>query len=56
MIEYLGDDAHLLDHEDGHIRIDCWCEPELVHDGENHYLLHKDKDGHTILNDPKFEN
>jgi hypothetical protein len=52
-MEYLGDDKHLLEHEDGHIRIDCWCEPELRHlDGDN-YLLHKDKDGNTIESEVK---
>lgn len=52
-MDYLGDDKHLLEHEDGHIRIDCWCEPELRHlDGDN-YLLHKDKDGNTIESEVK---
>lgn len=53
---YLGDDKHLLEHEDGHIRIDCWCEPELVHlDGDN-YLLHKNKDGKDITTEDAVKN
>jgi hypothetical protein len=55
-VSYLGDDMHLLEYEDGHLRIDCWCEPELVHDGENHYLLHRNKEGQTILSDSRFKN
>ncbi len=55
-MKYLGDDKHLLEHEDGHIRIDCWCKPELVHIDNNNYLLHKDKDGNTIETDPKYNN
>ena len=55
-MKYLGDDKHLLDYEDGHMRIDCWCEPELVHLDGNNYLLHKDKDGQTIETDIKLAN
>lgn len=55
-MKYKGDNQHLLEHEDGHIRIDCWCKPELAHVEENHYLLHKDKDGKTIITDPKLTN
>lgn len=51
MKEYLGDDAHLLEYEDGHIRIDCWCEPELVHVDGDSYLLHKNENGETILDE-----
>lgn len=55
-MSYLGDDYHLLNHEDGHVRIDCWCLPELVHVDGNNYILHKDQDGHTIETDPKLHN
>lgn len=56
MKNYLGDDMHLEEYEDGHIRIDCWCEPELRHiDGDN-YLLHKDENGQTIETDKELSN
>lgn len=55
-MKYLGDDKHLLEHEDGHIRIDCWCEPELRHLDGDSYLLHKDKNGQTIETDKKYAN
>lgn len=55
-MEYLGDEKHLLNHEDGHIRIDCWCKPELRHLDGNNYLLHKDKNGNTIETDLKLAN
>ena len=48
--------THLLEHEDGHIRFDCWCEPELVHDKEDHFILHKNKNRKTIINDLMFNN
>ena len=47
-MRYLGDDKHLLEHEDGHIRIDCWCEPELRHLDGNNYLLHKNEKENTF--------
>lgn len=49
-------DEHLLDYEDGHIRIDCWCEPVLRHLDGVHYLLHKNESGETIENDRAFLN
>lgn len=55
-MKYPGDDKHWLEYEDGTIRTDCWCKPELVElDGDN-YWLHKDKNGKTILTDPKLNN
>ena len=55
-MKYLGDDKHLLEYEDGHIRIDCWCKPELEHLDGNNYLLHKNKDGQTLLTDKDLAN
>lgn len=49
-MKYLGDDKHIYNKDE------CWCGVELVEmDGDN-YWLHKDKNGDTILTDPKLAN